>query len=314
MNKRFLRTAVLLTVIMATSTMVHAAPPPLKTKNEDARAAYRDGHAALNRGDWGGATQTFRRLERALQRTNESLDAALYWQAYALSRMERHEEARKVARRLIETYPQSPWRDDARRIVRAKGALSASALGAREEDDVMMALDALLGSNSPRAVPLLQKLLAGDHSDKVKARALFVLSQLDAKSADEALQTILRQKGSAALKEKALRMIAAGGRSESLLRLEAVYESDPSLRRAVIQAWIIGGRKDLLLRTAKGENDKKLRASAIRALGALNGRDELMALYRTFSKEDDRRRVPMGLGIAGATEELATVAKNDRSL
>ncbi|MEO0762244.1 MAG: hypothetical protein AAFZ09_10600, partial [Pseudomonadota bacterium] len=82
---------------------------------------------------------------------------------------------------LIETYPQSPWRDDARRIVRAKGALSASALGAREEDDVMMALDALLGravearAGLARRVPLFLKVapdLAAAEIDTIAAAAL----------------------------------------------------------------------------------------------------------------------------------------------
>ena len=61
------------------------------------------------------------------------------------------------------------------------------------------------------------------------------------------------------LKKSAIRMVASGGNRASLDRLDAVYESDPALRTAVIRAWIIGDRKDLLLRAAKGEQDPAIR-------------------------------------------------------
>ena len=297
--------AVLTGAIMSISA---AAPPALKTKNDDARAAYRKGHESLNGRRWGEAFEVFREVERLLGRAKEDVDAALYWQAYALDRAGRKREAKAIAERLVRRYPKSTWKDDAKRL-----SGPAPKIRLTDDEDILMALDALLASSSRKAVPLLKKVLGGDHGKRVKTRALFVLSQIDAKAADEALQRILRGPGDAKLKEGAIQMIAAGGRPESLLRLEAIYESEPSLRRAVIRAWIVGSRKDLLLRTAKGERDPKLRRRAIEALGALSARKELMDLYGALKKADDRRQVLKGLGIAGATAELGEVAKKDPS-
>ena len=303
--------SVVLVILLSTpiSTAV-AKPPLLTTKSKKAQQAYRQGHEALSDSRWAEALQTFKQMEQALEQSKEAVDAALYWQAYTLTRLGRSREAELVADRLIEQYPKSPWRNDAKRLGRTTAALTK--FEAADDEDVMMAVDALMASSSPRAVPLLRKLLAGQHSDKIKARALFVLSQLDAQAADEALQQIIRQKGSDKLKERAIRMIAAAGNRDSFKRLEAIYRQEPSLRRAVIKAWVVGARKDLLLRTAKQEKDAALVKRAINALGALGAGPELFELYGTRKGDDDRRIILRSMGVAGATEQLSRIAENDK--
>ena len=312
-TQKLLSAAVCLAWVTSTTVPGLAAEPPpaLETKSANAKSMYRKGHRALSQSEWIKAYEAFGELERVQQRTKEATDAAIYWQAYALSRAGRTREARALVERLAKAYPDSPWRDDARHLgqrIRPHVEIEVS-----NEEDVMMALDALMASGSRRVVPVLQKVLAGKHSDKVKARALFVLSQIDATAADEALQRILDAPSSTTLKERAIRMIAVGGRSESLLRLDAVYERYPELRRSVVQAWLIGSRGDLLLRVAKGEKDRKLQRRIVEALGAISARKALVELYQSRTEVDVRRDVLRGLGIAGASKELGKIAMTDKS-
>ena len=79
----------------------------LKANNEDARRAYRQGHQALSRGQWIPAFESFLELERILRGAKETADVALYWQAYSLSRAGRARQAKGIAERLVDRYPQS---------------------------------------------------------------------------------------------------------------------------------------------------------------------------------------------------------------
>ena len=288
---------------------------------EPSKSLYWQGHEALGRSDWAAALENFRALERELSASKtESTDAAIYWQAYALSQARRQQEAATEVDRLRQKYPQSAWLDDAE-------ALAAGAREPREpreprpgreprderEDDALMALDALLAGGNGKAVPLLQRVLAGDHSDKVKGRAIFVLSQIDASAADGALDGILRGAASPRLKAEAIRMIAAGGRRSSLDRLLPVYleSKDRAVRRGVLDAFLIGNRGDLMLKVIEGEGDARDRREAIEKLGAMGKRDELRTLYGTRRDPDDRRAVLRALGIAGARDGLLEVARSE---
>ena len=80
------------------------------------------------------------------------------------------------------------------------------------------ALEALMSSPPDRALPLVAKVLAGDHSDEVKIRALFVLSQIDLPEAQTVLLDTARN-GSGELRLEAIRMVGIGGNEEALAGL-----------------------------------------------------------------------------------------------
>ena len=82
-----------------------------------------------------------------------------------------------------------------RLVVAASFALMTSTGSAQSDtlDDIeelkITALEVLMSAPPERALPLVSKVLAGESSDEVKERALFVLSQIDlpeAQSADSA--------------------------------------------------------------------------------------------------------------------------------
>jgi HEAT repeat protein len=285
------------------------AEPDARAVASAKAAASAEGQAAIERQDWIVAAQHFRELERIYRSANEAFDAALYWQAYALSYAKRDAEVRVVVDRLLKNYPNSTWAGDARALVRENDPAKAVSQSTREED-ALMALDALLSSSSDRAVPLLKKVLAGDHSEKVKARAMFVLTQLNPEAAGEALTAILAGPSSRSLKAEAIRMLATGGTRSALDRLLPLYrESDGVIKDAIIEAWIIGERGDLLRQIAETERDPRLRRRTIDALGAVGDSKALLQLFGTLKDVSSQREVLNGLGIAGASEELATIAR-----
>lgn len=286
---------------------------------EPSKSLYWQGHEALGRSDWRAALEHFRELERELGASKtEPSDAAIYWQAYALKQANRPREAAAEVERLRRTYPKSSWLDDAEALAAGVEAVRAERDGPRAERDerdadALMALDALLAGGNKKAVPMLQRVLAGTHSDRVKGRAIFVLSQIDPAAAESALVAVLEGNASSRLKSEAIRMIAAGGRRASLDRLLPVYRdsSDAAVKRGVLDAFLIGDRSDLLLQLLEVETDPRRRRDVIEKLGAMDKGDELRKLYTTLREPADRRAVLRGLGIAGAEQALLEVARSE---
>jgi tetratricopeptide (TPR) repeat protein len=79
----------------------------------DAATVFRSARDYITDGDWAKAQAKF--SEYVSSYPNEkNLDAALYWLAYAQNKLDRFEDARKTINQLLEKYPSSSWRNDAR--------------------------------------------------------------------------------------------------------------------------------------------------------------------------------------------------------
>ena len=79
----------------------------------DAVTVFRSARDLITDGQWAKAQDKF--SEYVSSYPNEkNLDAALYWLAYAQNKLNRFEDCRKTINQLLEKFPQSSWRDDAR--------------------------------------------------------------------------------------------------------------------------------------------------------------------------------------------------------
>ena len=310
---RILAAAVLAALLGAGTAGAAPDPQSGEPVAATAKTLYREGHDALERDRWDEAFGRFAQLEAELRRTQaKGVDAALYWQAYAAAQEKRNADVERLVRRLGKEYPDSVWKDDARALLPAGSRAPHENAGRAKEEEALMAIDALLTSGNKRAVPLLQRVLAGDYSDKVKERALFVLTQVDPTAADVALMQILKGDAPSRLKEEAIRSIAVGGSKVSQERLLEIYRTspDPKLRRSVIEAWMISGRGDLVRDAAKSEQDPQVRRRAIETLGVMGDVEAIRALLPTLTDERSQRAAMEAFGIAGAAEALGDVAKN----
>lgn len=147
-----------------------------------------------------------------------------------------------------------------------------------DEELKIAAMEALISAPPSRALPLASKALKGDHSDEVKERALFVLSQIDS---DEAIQLILdtARQGDGEIRLEAIRMIGIGGNDDALQSLEALYaDGGEDVRDAVLEAYMIADDEEAVYRLAAGAKNEDDFEAAVDMLGVMNAKDQLRRL------------------------------------
>jgi vacuolar-type H+-ATPase subunit E/Vma4 len=82
----------------------------------DAAAVFASARDLITDGQWAKAQEKFNDYVSSYP-NEKNLDAALYWMAYAQQKLGNNDECRKTILRLIEKYPTSTWRDDARLLL-----------------------------------------------------------------------------------------------------------------------------------------------------------------------------------------------------
>ena len=157
-------------------------------------------------------------------------------------------------------------------------ALAQSEKPDDSENLKLTALEALIAAPPERAMPLVSKVLAGDHSTEVKKRALFILSQIDTSEAQSTLLAIAREDGSE-LQAEAIRMIGIGGDRDALQGLAEIHESGgPEAREAVLEAYMIAGDSAAVFEIAASADNEEGFSDAVDMLGAMGAREELRQL------------------------------------
>jgi HEAT repeat protein len=150
---------------------------------------------------------------------------------------------------------------------------------AEEQDSLKMAaLEALITAPPERALPIVDKVLAGDNSTELKERALFILSQMDTAEAQSRLLAYARD-SQGELQDEAIRMIGIGGDSEALAGLGDLYSNGNSdVREAVLQAYLIADDADAVFQIAANASDEEEFSDAVQMLGAMGAHDQLREL------------------------------------
>jgi HEAT repeat protein len=143
------------------------------------------------------------------------------------------------------------------------------------------ALEALMSAPPERALPIVEKVLAGNNSDEVKERALFILSQIDLPAAQTILLDTARQSGGE-IRLEAIRMVGIGGQADALVALTDLYSTgDEDVRRAVLEAYLIAGDAQSVYQIAVNVDNEDDYEEAVEILGAMGARDELQELRNT---------------------------------
>ncbi|HEX2268019.1 MAG TPA: tetratricopeptide repeat protein, partial [Pyrinomonadaceae bacterium] len=95
--------------------------------NEPATVVFRAARDLITDGEWAKAQDKFREYVGSYP-NEKNIDAALYWMAYAQHKLGRFDQSRETIGRLLEKYPNSTWRDDARTLLaEAPGAVIVAA-------------------------------------------------------------------------------------------------------------------------------------------------------------------------------------------
>ena len=161
----------------------------------------------------------------------------------------------------------------------------ASAAGHDRDDNLsesdslkIAALEALMSAPPEKAMPLVDKVLAGNHSTEVKERALFILSQIDSSEAQATLLRFARE-DSSELQLEAIRMIGIGGDQEALASLGDVYQSgDRDVKDAVLEAYLIADDARAIYDIAVNADNETDFSDAVDMLGAMGASSELREL------------------------------------
>jgi len=312
------RTLLACALALGAAQLAHgAADDAMAPSDKQLNQLYWQGHEALKKSDWAAALKRFADLEQQLRKKEpQSADAAIYWQAYTLVQAKRNTEAKAAIERLHHEFPNSRWNKDADALVRQTQPVriaenAAHETQAADEDIAEIAVEGLLNAPPERALPLLKKVLQSQHSEKVKKRALFVLSQLDQDAAFDAVVDVAKTSNDAELRQEAIRMLGVSGEERAIERLRDLYASskDAGEKRAIVQAWLTADRKDLILAAARNESDANVRREAIQALGALDAAKELKQLFDATNDAPNRRAIIQALGVAGDVSSLSAIAE-----
>jgi hypothetical protein len=278
--------------------------------------AYDRGTDALDESRFDEAISAFRDVARM---KGKRTDAALYWKAYALSRSGRRADALQSLGELRQGFPQSRWLDEAKALeaeIRQASGQAPAPEKAADDDIKLMALNGLMNSDPDRAVPMIERLLQGTASLKVKDRALFVLSQSDTPAARALIGRIARGSQNPHLQTKAIKYLGISGDEDSRKVLAEVYASsnDVDVRKAILHGFMVAGDEARVLAAAKSEKSPELRRDAIRQLGVMGAHAELWELYRVEPSVELKKDMIQALFVGDASDKLLELARNESVL
>jgi HEAT repeat protein len=295
-------------------------PRPMKFRFDN--GSYESGKSALDNHNYERAVEIFNRVIDSRDSKNPSsrADGAYYWKAYALNKLGKRDEALAALAELAKQFPQSSWLNDAKalqaEVQQAKGQPVAPENQA-DEDLKLYAINALMNSDSERAVPLLEGLLNNPKmSPRLKERALFVLAQSRSDKAHEIVGRYAKGASNPDLQLTAVQYLGTYRSSESRQLLADVYKSsnDMTVKRYVLRSFEMSRDMEHLAGISKSEQNVELRREAVRQLGNL--RDDqavatLVSVYGSESDKDIKTEILNSLGNQNAVKQLIECARKE---
>ena len=256
-------------------------------------------------------------LDRLIALKSNRTDAAMYWKAYSLSKLGQRADALTALGDLIKQFGDSRWIRDARALeveVRQASGQAVSPASQDDEELKLMALRGIMQSDPEQALPVIEKMLTGANSPKVKDRALFVLSQSHSARARDIIAGVAKGNANPDLQLRAIRYIGIMGGQDNRQILSDVYKSsnDAAVKRSILRSFMTAGDKERLFAAARSETDASLRTEAIRQLGVMHASSELAQLYTTETAIDAKKSILQSMFVGGDSDKLIELAKNEK--
>jgi hypothetical protein len=283
-------------------------------------SAYDSGISSLSRRDY---ERAITRFEQVIEQKSVRADGAMYHKAYALYRLGRASDATTTLAELKKAHAKSAYLKDATVLEAALRESAGQDIDPEQADDdelKLLALNALQHTDPERALPLLEGVLKGANSLKLKQRAIFVLAQSAQPRAREVLMSIAKGGANPDLQRYAIRYVGTGSKKGATsAELRAIYDatSDADIKRAVIQAWGQSGDLAALGWAASSGNDVAIRSTAVSQISSAgrdntNASQELWSLYQKEQDRDLKMTILSRLGSLGAADRLSEVIKSER--
>lgn len=277
---------------------------------------YSDATRAINEGRWTDAAPL---LDQVSNLHGRRADAAVYWKAYVRNKEGRPSDALETCATLRRTYPESNWLKDCNALeieIRGKSGDPVQPQSEQDEELKLLALSSIIEGGSPNALPILQQILEGQHSERLKERALFVLAQDQSRQAQDLLGQIVRGEKDPNLQIKAIRLLAAAQGSRSSDTLAGIYgkSTDSSVKKAILDAYLVMNDPNKLVQAAQHESDPQLARHAVSELGAMGGVSRLSEIYRTTSSRELKGAIINAYVAAGSkgADALGAIASSEQ--
>jgi tetratricopeptide (TPR) repeat protein len=320
MKHTFLLMILLATPFLAPAAAAQAAAPSSSFLEEQSAATdkareeeevYTSGQDALGEGEYEDAIKAF---DSVIKMHGRKVDAAMYWKAYALKKAGNKPQALSVIAELRKSYPKSTWLHDAGMLETEMRGTSVNPDNVGDEEEKIMAINALMNSDSEKAVPLLEKIITGNYSPRLKDKALFVLSQSSSDKAQQILLSLAKANNNPDLQKRAIRYIGMNGNSRNRAILKEIYNgsSDASVKKMVFQGWLMSGDKEDVLAVARTEKSLELRREAVRYLGMMGGRTELFEMFKSSADAETREAIVGAMLLCGCSHELAKIVQTEK--
>jgi HEAT repeat protein len=287
-----------------------------RSARDRAENAYDRARGSIERGEWARAVDQFGAL---IGPDSARGDASLYWLAYSLDKLNRQAEALTRIAELVKTYPTSRWLNDAKFLeiqLRQRAGQPVSP-GAQGDDDLkLLAIQGLQHMDPEQAVPMLEQLLQGPQSPRLKERALFVLAQSGSARAGKVIGDIARGNSNPDLQRKAIQYLGMNGTATNRQLLSDIYGSsaDIDIKRQILRSFMMTGDKQRVLAAATTEKSPELRSEAVRQLGMMGARDELWQLYQKESSVEVKQQMLQGMMMGGDEAHLIEVANSETNV
>lgn len=296
-----------------------SSDPFFKGRHDSPERLYDRGQRALDGRRWDEALDYF---SQVVARGGARADAGLYWKAYTLNKLGRRDEALAALAELRKAYAQSRWLDDAKALeIEVKQAAGQPVKPESQDDEELklMAINGIMETDAERAVPLLENLLKGSQSPKLKERTLFVLAQSDSPRARQVIEQVARGgTGNPDLQLKAILLLSARSRKsgDSGPLLWEIYRSTNSVevKERILHSLVASGSFERLLEVARTEKDPKLRRTAIYSLSSMKSAqtgDSLTSLYGGESDQEVKKAIVNALSGQRNAKALVTLARKE---
>ncbi len=295
------------------------APAAAGAPAADDASLYADGTRAINESRWQDAVGLFGKVADL---RGEHAEGALYWKAYAQSKEGQAAAALETCAALRRLYANSRWIEECGALeieIRGKSGDPVTPQTEPDENLKLLALNALMQQDQKQAIPILQRILAGNQSEELKKRALFVLAQNQSPEAQALIGQIARGQSGPELQIKAIQMVAAAKGQQSGDMLSDIYQhsSSTEVKKAILRSYVISGDSARLLAAARQESDPDLVHTAVQSLGAQGEGADLLTLYKANNNAEVKSAIINSLiaagsrGIGPLTEIAATEPNAD---
>jgi hypothetical protein len=276
---------------------------------------YSDGREALEEDRYDRAAEKFSQLAEL---NGPQTDAAMYWKAYAENKLGKRDSALTTIADLEKKFAQSRWIKDAKALeieVRQSTGHPSNPDNQSDEELKMLALQGIMNGNPEKGVPMMEGILNGTGSPKLKSKALFLLAQSGSPQARDVLAKIAKGQSNPDLQRKAVEYLGLFGGQQSRQTLADIYAStnDPSIKRAILRSYMIGGDKEHLFAAAKSEKDASLRTDAIRQLGLVHAPEELRQLYAAETSPEVKKGILQAFFLSGDAKFLSEAAQGEKN-